>query len=102
MQSPSKTHEISVCIGITEGLGAYELTKVVTIYPRFILANKSKETIWIREPTAKEPLKLEAGEKMPISWLRDAADPRICVALDAPFDKQWRVLACPARSRVWC
>ena len=62
--------EIVVGLSVAEGEGKYNLTKVVTIAPRFILKNKFNEEINIREPGSSNTMSLKPGALMPLHFLK--------------------------------
>ncbi|KAH8145466.1 uncharacterized protein LAJ45_10436 [Morchella importuna] len=72
LPSISKTSEIHVGISVDEGEGKYNLTKVVTLAPRFILRSKLSEDLQIREPGAgsTEIMTLKPGELLPLHFLK--------------------------------
>ena len=61
--------EAHLGITIDNGLGQYKLTKIVTIRPRFIVESFLDDTIYFRQPGAKEYSVLEPGAKKDIVFL---------------------------------
>ena len=85
--STSKT-EIHVGVSVTEGEGKYNLTKVVTVAPRFILKNKMQEEVDIRTPGSSNVMKLKPGDLQPLQFLRQAADKQLCLCFPG-VNNQW-------------
>ncbi len=80
--------ELSVGISVAEGEGKYNLTKVVTVAPRFVLKNKLKEQVNIREPGSNNVMSLETGELLPLHFLRQAPQKQLCLCFDG-VNNQW-------------
>jgi vacuolar protein sorting-associated protein 13A/C len=85
--------EMDVGVSVAEGEGKYNLTKVVTIAPRYIVKNKLGEEINMREPGSSDILSLKDGELLPLRFLRQAANhqlslcyPGINNVWSSPFD----------------
>lgn len=72
LPSTSKTSEIHIGISVDEGEGKYNLTKVVTLAPRFILRSKLSEDLQIREPGtgSNEIMTLKPGQLLPLHFLK--------------------------------
>ena len=87
---PSSTakSELHVGISVAEGEGKYNLTKVVTVAPRFILKNKLKEEMNIREPGSSNVMKLKHGELLPLHFLRQAPEKQLCFGFPG-VNNQW-------------
>lgn len=77
-----------VGISVSEGQGKYNLTKVVTVTPRFILKNKLKDEINIREPASSEVMKLNSGELLPLKFLKQAPEKQLCFQYPG-VNNQW-------------
>jgi len=81
VQLPSTDGRKEMHCGITvqEGEGKYNLCKVVTVAPRFIIKNKINEEIRIREEGAgsEEEMVLKTGELRPLRFMRLAASQQI-------------------------
>ncbi|KAJ9635099.1 Vacuolar protein sorting-associated protein 13 [Coniosporium tulheliwenetii] len=82
--------EMHVGVDVREGEGKYNLTKVVTITPRFIVKNKMDETINVREPGAgsSDMMELKPGELLPVRWLRQGAGQQLCLCFPG-VNNQW-------------
>ena len=78
LPSPSSKTEMHVGISVIEGQGKYNLTKVATVAPRFILKNKLKDEINIREPASSDVVNLKSGELLPLKFLRQAPAKQLC------------------------
>ncbi|KAF2812089.1 vacuolar protein sorting-associated protein-like protein vps13 [Mytilinidion resinicola] len=87
---PASTARSEMHIGITvdEGEGKYNLSKVVTIAPRFILKNKTTEDLNIREPGSSEWLPLKHGELLPLRFLKQGSNPQLCLCYPG-VNNQW-------------
>lgn len=88
LPSANTKSELHVGISVAEGEGKYNLTKVVTVAPRFILKNKLKEQINIREPGSSNVMNLKHGELLPLHFLRQAPEKQLCFCFDG-VNNQW-------------
>ncbi|KAG0143880.1 hypothetical protein CROQUDRAFT_660682 [Cronartium quercuum f. sp. fusiforme G11] len=87
MQTSTKSSEFRVGLSISEGLGNYKLTKVVIIYPRFIVSNKANIALHLREKKASEASTVvKPGKRALLSLFKDSSDPQLVLSLDG---KQW-------------
>ena len=77
-----------VGVSVSEGQGKYNLTKVATVAPRFILKNKLKDEINIREPASLDVMKLKSGELLPLKFLRQAPEKQLCFQFPG-VNNQW-------------
>ncbi|PNH66081.1 hypothetical protein VD0001_g8276 [Verticillium dahliae] len=73
LPSTKKNSEIHVGITIESGEGKYKMTKVVTLAPRFVLANKLDEEINVRESSASGFMTLKPGALQPIHFMQKTA-----------------------------
>ena len=87
---PSQTAktEMHVGISVAEGEGKYNLTKVVTVAPRFVVKNKINEDICIREPGSSDVTNLKSGDLIPLRFLRQAPEKQLCLCW-LGIDNQW-------------
>ncbi|KAF2654929.1 vacuolar protein sorting-associated protein 13 [Lophiostoma macrostomum CBS 122681] len=87
---PSTKARSDMHIGVTvkEGEGKYNLSKVVTIAPRFIIKNKFKEELNIREPGSSDFMPLKSGELLPLRWLRQGGTPQLSLCYPG-VSNQW-------------
>ncbi|KAB2579544.1 putative vacuolar protein sorting-associated protein vps13 protein [Lasiodiplodia theobromae] len=92
---PSAQGRSDMHVGVTveEGEGKYNLSKVVTIAPRYIIKNKMSEDINIREPGSSNILTLKNGDLLPLRYLRSGERQQLCLCFpgvnnqwSAPFD----------------
>ncbi|KAH0564849.1 hypothetical protein GP486_001757 [Trichoglossum hirsutum] len=88
LPSATKQKEIHIGITIQEGEGKYKMTKVVTLAPRFILKNKLNEEISVREPESSNIMTLRPGQLLPLHFLRQAAQKRLCLCFPG-MNNQW-------------
>lgn len=88
LASANAKSELHVGISVTEGEGKYNLTKVVTVAPRFVLKNKIKEEIDIREPGSSKVMKVKQGELLPLHFLRQAPEKQLCLCFPG-VNNQW-------------
>ncbi|KAL9128311.1 MAG: hypothetical protein Q9217_002989 [Psora testacea] len=85
--STAKT-EMHVGISVTEGEGKYNLTKVVTVAPRFVLKNKVQEEIDVRAPGSSNVMKLKHGDLQPLHFLRQSPEKQLCLCFPG-VNNQW-------------
>ena len=88
LPSATAKSEMHVGISVIEGQGKYNLTKVATVAPRFILKNKLKDEINIREPASSDVMKLKSGELLPLHFLRQAPEKQLCFCFPG-VNNQW-------------
>ena len=88
LPSANAKSELHVGISVAEGEGKYNLTKVVTVAPRFVLKNKLMEQINVREPGSSTVMKLKHGELLPLHFLRQAPEKQLCLCFDG-VNNQW-------------
>ncbi|KAI4169349.1 MAG: hypothetical protein LQ343_005742 [Gyalolechia ehrenbergii] len=88
LPSPTSKSELSVGVSVAEGEGKYKLTKVVTVAPRFVLKNKLKEEINIREPGSSNIMSLKNGELLPLRYLKQTGQKQLCLCFPG-VDNQW-------------
>ena len=88
LPSANAKSELHVGISVAEGEGKYNLTKVVTVAPRFILKNKLNEQINIREPGSSNVMKLKHGELLPLHFIRQTPEKQLCLCFDG-VNNQW-------------
>ncbi|CAO2655854.1 Nn.00g046570.m01.CDS01 [Neocucurbitaria sp. VM-36] len=85
----SKTRsDMHLGVSVAEGEGKYNLTKTVSIAPRFIVKNKIKEELLIREPGQSEWMTLKDGELLPLRWLRQGGAPQLSLCYPG-VNNQW-------------
>ncbi|KAK8195152.1 uncharacterized protein BKA78DRAFT_351066 [Phyllosticta capitalensis] len=80
--------EMHIGITVEEGEGKYNLTKVVTIAPRYIIKNKMSEEINIREPGSSNVMTLKTGELLPLRFLRQGERQQLCLCFPG-LNNQW-------------
>ncbi|KAK4695061.1 vacuolar protein sorting-associated protein 13A/C, partial [Lecanoromycetidae sp. Uapishka_2] len=88
LPSTNAKSELTVGVSVAEGEGKYNLTKVVTVAPRFVLKNKLKEQINIREPGSNNVMSLKTGELLPLHFLKQAPQKQLCLCFDG-VNNQW-------------
>ncbi|KAL8833621.1 MAG: hypothetical protein Q9170_004169 [Blastenia crenularia] len=88
LPSPTSKSELSVGVSVAEGEGKYKLTKVVTVAPRFVLKNKLKEEIKIREPGSSNIMSLKNGELLPLRYLKQTGQKQLCLCFPG-VNNQW-------------
>jgi len=88
LPSANGKSELRTGISVAEGEGKYNLTKVVTVAPRFVLKNKLKEQINIREPGSSNVMKLKTGELLPLHFLKAVPEKQLCLCFDG-VNNQW-------------
>ncbi|KAL1801615.1 hypothetical protein ACET3X_001957 [Alternaria dauci] len=75
-------------VSVSEGEGKYNLTKTVSIAPRFIVKNKMKEELLIREPGQSDWMTVKDGELFPLRWLRQGGAPQLSLCYPG-VNNQW-------------
>lgn len=88
LQSSNSKSELHVGMSVAEGEGKYKLTKVVTVAPRFILKNKFKEEINIREPGSSNVMTMKHGDLLPLHFMRQASEKQLCLCFPG-VNNQW-------------
>ncbi|KAF2642663.1 vacuolar protein sorting-associated protein 13 [Massarina eburnea CBS 473.64] len=88
LPSTKARSEMHIGVSVTEGEGKFNLTKVITIAPRFILKNKMREEINIREPTSSDWMLVKEGELLPLRWLRQGGAPQLSLCFPG-VNNQW-------------
>ncbi|KEF54971.1 uncharacterized protein A1O9_08623 [Exophiala aquamarina CBS 119918] len=88
LPSANSRSELHVGVSVAEGEGKYNLSKVVTIAPRFVLKNKIGEAIELREPGSSEVIKVRNNELLPIYFMRQSPEKQLCLCFPG-VDNQW-------------
>ena len=88
LPSANGKSELHTGVSVAEGEGKYNLTKVVTVAPRFVLKNKLREQINVREPGSSNVMKLKNGELLPLHFLRAVPEKQLCLCFEG-IDNQW-------------
>ena len=88
LPSAQSRSDMHIGISVAEGEGKYQLSKVVTIAPRFILKNKLKEEINIREPGSSDWMSVKDGDLLPLRWLRQGGNPQLSLCYPG-VNNQW-------------
>jgi len=89
MQTSTKTSEYRVGLTVSEGLGKYKLTKVVVVYPRFIIKNEAELPICLREDVSDQMSIVKPGKRALLSLFMRSADPQLVLAFESPMGKRW-------------
>ncbi|GAA5878824.1 hypothetical protein JCM1840_000727, partial [Sporobolomyces johnsonii] len=86
---PSATgkEEIRVGLKVTEGLGDYKLTKVITLCPRFIIKNSFGDPLQIREFGSTNDVVVSSGQRHQVGFLRAGQAPQL--VLSFPGSSAW-------------
>lgn len=74
IQSNTRQSEIHVGVHITEGQGIYKLTKIVTLTPRFVVHNKLKDDIQIRDTGSSDIVVVKSNSVQPVHFLRRSSN----------------------------
>ena len=80
--------EMQLGISIAQGEGKYNLTKVVTIAPRFMVRSKLKEDIDIREPGSSDVTTLKPNELHPLRYMRSRQAQQLSLCFPG-LNNQW-------------
>lgn len=70
VQINGKRSEMNIAVSVAEGQGKYNLTKVITIAPRYIVKNMFTEPLQIVENGSNNILTLEPNQLVPLYGLR--------------------------------
>jgi vacuolar protein sorting-associated protein 13A/C len=88
LPSTKSRADMHLGVSVAEGEGKYNLTKVVSIAPRFIVKNKIKEELLIREPGQSDWMTLKDNELLPLRWLRQGGSPQLSLCYPG-VNNQW-------------
>jgi vacuolar protein sorting-associated protein 13A/C len=88
LPSTKARSEMHMGVSVSEGEGKFNLTKVITVAPRFILKNKMQEEVNIREPTSSDWMPVKDGELLPLRWLRQGGAPQLSLCYPG-VNNQW-------------
>lgn len=88
LPAASTKSEFHAGVSVTEGEGKYNLTKVVTITPRFVLKNKTGEDLELREPGSSDVLRLGATDLLPVYFMKQSIEKQLCMCFPG-VNNQW-------------
>jgi vacuolar protein sorting-associated protein 13A/C len=88
LSAASGRSEMHLGVSVTEGEGKYNLTRVVSLTPRFILKNKIGENLELREPGSSEVLKLKNNDLRPVYFMRQLPEKQLCLCFPGSGN-QW-------------
>ncbi|KAK4052926.1 Vacuolar protein sorting-associated protein 13 [Microbotryomycetes sp. JL221] len=80
LPSASGDSQIHIGLKVTEGLGDYKLTKVITLYPRFIVKNNLGQDIRVREVGSTDEKLLANGDRHFLQFMRTGIEPQLVLA----------------------
>jgi vacuolar protein sorting-associated protein 13A/C len=86
--SASGKTELHAGVSVTEGEGKYNLTKVISITPRFILKNRIGEELHLREPGSSNVMKMNNNDLLPIHFMKQAQEKQLCLCFPG-VNNQW-------------
>lgn len=78
----------------------YKLTKVVIIYPRFLIKNTTSVSLRIRETGSSKPLTVESGAREPLFKLRNPMEPQLVVGCPGVNNQWYETLSSLHRTRA--
>ncbi|MBW0584628.1 hypothetical protein O181_124343, partial [Austropuccinia psidii MF-1] len=86
-----QSYNANFCVGlnVSEGLGKYNLTKVVIIYPQFIIKKNAKLPICLREDVSDIMFIIKPGKRVSLSLFNNGANPKLVIAFQSPMGKRW-------------
>ncbi|GAA5859573.1 hypothetical protein JCM8547_006147 [Rhodosporidiobolus lusitaniae] len=94
LPSANGADEVRVGLKVTEGLGDYKLTKVITLCPRFIVKNNFDGELRVRELGSTNEVGLASQARHQVDFLRAGQAPQLVLAFpggsgwSAPFKLQ--------------
>jgi len=80
--------ELHAGVSVREGEGKYNLTKVVTVTPRFVLKNKVGEDIELREPGSSDVIRMKNNDLLPLYFMRQCPEKQLCLCFPG-VNNQW-------------
>ena len=80
--------EMQLGVSIEQGEGKYNLTKVVTVTPRYMIRSRLKEDLDIREPGSSTVTTLKSGELHPLRYMRPNQSQQLCLCFPG-LNNQW-------------
>lgn len=86
--SASGDRELYLGLDVQDGLGKFKLSKVIKLAPRYLILNELSHDILVAEHNGGDPIKVAAGERVPLHWLHVASDKHATLKLNQP-DAQW-------------
>ncbi len=89
LSSSSGLEQLHVGLKVTEGLGDYKLTKVVTLYPRFIISNDTSGVIRFREAGSTKEHAVAAGDRHRLGYIKAGDNPQLVLALPGASSTEW-------------
>ena len=88
LPAASGRQEMHVGLHVTEGEGKYNLIKVVSVTPRFVLKNKIGEELHLREPGSSQVMKLKNNDLLPLYFMRQVPEKQLCLCFSGE-NNQW-------------
>lgn len=88
LPASSGRSEMHVGVDVSEGEGKYNLSKIVTVTPRFILKNKMGEDLELREPGSSDIMKLKNNDLLPVYFMRQVQEKQLCLCFPGS-NNQW-------------
>lgn len=70
VQSVNNQNELHAGVSVSEGMGRYKLTRIVTLAPRFVLSNKLKDDILFKDPQSSNTLTVKPNSFVPVHFLK--------------------------------
>ncbi|KAK5949277.1 Vacuolar protein sorting-associated protein 13 [Knufia fluminis] len=80
--------EFHAGVSVAEGDGKYNLCKVVTVAPRFVLKNKIGEDLELREPGSSDILRLKNNDLLPVYFMTQGLEKQLCMCFPG-VNNQW-------------
>ena len=80
--------EFHLGVSVAEGEGKYNLTKVVTMTPRFVLKNRIGDDVELREPGSSEVMKIKNNDLLPLYFMRQNQAKQLCLCFPGT-NNQW-------------
>lgn len=87
--SRDRQRDLFLGVMVTQGVGRYVDTKIVSIGPRFILCNSTDRALSFHEPGGKQELHADPGERVPVGFIWSMAEKEMCVKFADAENAEW-------------
>lgn len=87
--SKDRQRDLYLGVMVTQGVGRYVDTKIISISPRFILCNSTDRPLCFREPGGKQNMQADAGDRIPAGFMWSMAEKEMCVKFADSENAEW-------------